>query len=133
VQLTRENTEALLIHAWEPGRIRVGDRWISGNLILSAATLVESWRAPAATEIGIADLAPALELDPEIIILGVGTTQVLPDVALMSELADRAIGLEVMTTPAACRTYNVLVHEARRVVAALLNPTEGSAGRAEKQ
>jgi uncharacterized protein len=39
----------------------------------------------------------------------------------MSELAARSIGLEIMSTPAACRTFNVLVHEQRRVVAALLN------------
>ena len=46
---------------------------------------------------------------------------VLPDVDLMAALAARAIGLEIMSTPAACRTFNVLVHERRRVVAALLN------------
>jgi uncharacterized protein len=40
----------------------------------------------------------------------------------MAMLASRGVGLEIMSTPAACRTFNVLVHERRRVVAALLNP-----------
>jgi uncharacterized protein len=41
---------------------------------------------------------------------------------LMALLAERGVGLEIMGTPAACRTFNVLVHERRRVVAALFNP-----------
>jgi uncharacterized protein len=40
----------------------------------------------------------------------------------MGALAARRVGLEIMSTPAACRTYNVLVHERRRVAAALMNP-----------
>jgi uncharacterized protein len=66
-------------------------------------------------------LAAALELEPEIILIGTGEGASLPDVELMSAIAERGIGLEFMTTPAACRTYNVLVHEQRRVVVALFN------------
>jgi uncharacterized protein len=58
-------------------------------------------------------------MNPEIIVLGLATLAPIPDIDLMAALADRSIGLEIMTTPAACRTYNVLVHEHRRVVAAL--------------
>ena len=59
---------------------------------------------------------------PEIVLLGTGAEVLLPDLDLMAALAARAIGLEIMSTPAACRTFNVLVHERRRVVAALVNP-----------
>jgi uncharacterized protein len=66
------------------------------------------------------DLEPAFALAPEIIILGTGHGACAPNLELMQSLAAKSIGLEIMNTPAACRTYNVLVHEQRRVVAALL-------------
>ncbi len=52
--------------------------------------------------------------------LGTGTERLLPDVELMAAVAARSVGLEIMNTPAACRTFNVLLQEQRRVVAALV-------------
>jgi len=126
MQLNREVSAANVIRAWESGRIRVGETWVSGNLIVSAQTLVDDWSAADPGKLGIDDLAAAIELDPEIILVGTGEAVVLPDVDLIAALADREIGLEIMTTPAACRTYNVLVHEQRRVVAALFNTPPSS-------
>jgi uncharacterized protein len=131
VQLTRESSRANLIRAWEEGRILIGDRWIGGNLIVSAERLLEDWAAADPIRLNLDDLAQALELEPEILLVGTGVGMVLPDVELMTALAQRAIGLEIMTTPAACRTYNVLVHESRRVVAALFN-APASTPRAEQ-
>jgi uncharacterized protein len=54
-------------------------------------------------------------------LLGTGSEMLLPDVDLMAKLGARSIGLEIMSTPAACRTFNVLLHEQRRVIAALFN------------
>jgi uncharacterized protein len=99
----------------------IGDRWVGGNLIVSAERVIADWPAQDPADLGIEDLALALELKPEIILIGAGESSPLPDVDLMSALAARGVGLELMTTPAACRTYNVLVHEERRVVAALFN------------
>ena len=58
--------------------------------------------------------------DPEIIIFGTGKEQVFPDPALFVPLMERGIGYEVMNTGAACRTYNILLSEERRVLAALI-------------
>lgn len=121
MQLTREASEQNLIRAWERGRVLVGDRWIGGNIIVSAERVVADWPAQDPAMLALEDLAAALELEPEIILIGTGEDASLPDVELMSALAERGIGLEFMTTPAACRTYNVLVHEQRRVVVALFN------------
>ena len=63
----------------------------------------------------------ALELEPEILLIGTGTGYMLSDMRLIGELAHSGIGAEIMDTAAACRTYNVLVHEQRAVVAALYN------------
>lgn len=60
------------------------------------------------------------ERDLEILILGTGARQRFPNRALMTELASRRIGLEVMDSPAACRTYNILAAEGRRVAAVIL-------------
>lgn len=121
MQLTRESSAANLIRAWEAGRVLIGERWLSGNFIVSAEKILDDWSAADPLALSLDDLALAIELQPEIILIGTGSVIVLPDVDLMAALAERAIGLEIMTTPAACRTYNVLVHEQRRVVAALFN------------
>jgi uncharacterized protein len=120
MQITREESVSNLIRAFEPGRIRIGQQWLTGNLIVTADVIVSDWRPGNAARVTVADLEPALEHDPEIIIVGGGTDVITPDVELLQELAALAIGLEYMQTQAACRTYNVLVHEGRRVAAALI-------------
>ena len=120
MQITREVTDANIIRAWESGRVRIGDTWFGGNLIVSADTILRDWIIADPPRLTVADLAPALALEPEIILLGAGIAAPTPDVELMADVAARSVGLEIMTTPAACRTYNVLVHEQRRVCAVLL-------------
>ena len=122
MQLSRDASALHYIRAWEPGRIRIADRWIAGNVIVGAERIVEAWAAAGPSTLTVADLAPALELEPTIVLVGAGTERTLPDVELMAALAARSIGLEIMSTPAACRTFNVLLQEQRRVVAALFNP-----------
>ena len=123
MQLTRDTAAAYLIRSYELGRVRIGERWLPGNLIVAPEHVIEDWNVAAPASVTLADLEPALALEPEIVLLGTGAALVWPEDDLMGELAARQIGLEIMSTPAACRTYNVLVHERRRVVAALLNPT----------
>ena len=61
-----------------------------------------------------------VELAPEIVLLGTGAQFRFPEPALLAPLYKAGIGVEVMDTPAACRTYNILLGEGRNVVAALL-------------
>lgn len=60
------------------------------------------------------------KIKPQLVIIGTGDKQQFPDPALYAALLEQGIGVEVMTTPAACRTYNILVSEGRLVAAALL-------------
>jgi len=122
LQLTREASPKNLIRAWDQDRVRIGEEWINGHLIVAADTILRDWNPGDPAHPSFADLQGALALDPEIIVVGVATTQPVPDVELMAELAALSIGLEFMSLPAACRTFNVLVHEERRVVAALSHP-----------
>ena len=119
--LTRDGSAVNFIRSWEPGRVRVADRWVTGNVLVGNDAIIESWTANSADHLTIADLEPALALAPTIIVLGTGVERLLPDVELMAAVAARAVGLEIMNTPAACRTFNVLLQEQRRVVAALFN------------
>jgi uncharacterized protein len=119
--LTRDSSAVNFIRAWEPGRVRIADRWVAGNVLVGNDAIIESWTPNAAARLTIADLEPALALQPTIIVLGTGVERLLPDVELMAAVAARSVGLEIMNTPAACRTFNVLLQEQRRVVAALFN------------
>ena len=101
----------------------MGEQWVYSHLILSANSLQPIWAISDPAAITFSDLEPALILDPELIILGTGNLACVPNMDLMLEAATQGIGLEIMDTPAACRTYNVLVHESRAVVAALFLET----------
>jgi uncharacterized protein len=90
-----------------------------GSVLVSADSLV-AWPPRSAGELTEEHLAPLLALAPEIVLLGTGARQQFPGPWLARACAAAAAGLEVMDTPAACRTYNVLLAEGRRVVAALL-------------
>jgi uncharacterized protein len=122
MQLTRDSSVVHLIRAWEPGRVRIAERWIAGNVIVGTDTIIEDWTAASPHRLTIAELEPALALEPTILVVGTGTERLLPDLTLMADVAARSVGLEIMNTPAACRTFNVLMQERRRVVAALFNP-----------
>ncbi|MCE2945887.1 MAG: Mth938-like domain-containing protein [bacterium] len=67
-----------------------------------------------------ADFAALLQHEPELVLLGTGQRLRFPAPGLIRGLAQARVGIEVMDTPAACRTYNILTGEARRVLAALL-------------
>ena len=126
VQLSRETSVANIISAFEPGRIRIGQVWHSGHVVVSRTSVHSEWAPKPPSEWAYDDLSLALSLRPEILLLGAGPRQIVPDVELMAMLARENIGVEIMTTAAACRTYNVLAHEERAVVAALYNPTSDS-------
>ena len=119
MKFTLETSDVNLISAWEPDAVRVGKAWYRGHLILSSQHILSDWTVTTPDILQANDLRAAIELGPEIILLGTGSHLALPDIDLMAALAGQGIGLEIMDTPAACRTYNVLIHESRNVVAAL--------------
>lgn len=122
MQLSRDSSAANFIRAHEQGRLLIAERWVVGHVIVSAEHVIEQWSPANIPALTMSDLKPALALEPTIVLLGTGAQQWLPDIELMAAFARRSVGLEIMTTSAACRTFNVLLQEERRVVAALLNP-----------
>jgi uncharacterized protein len=91
-------------------------------LVLPERTLV--WPLVAISALELAALAPVLEAEPrpELLLIGCGRRGVPVPAGLRGALRAEGIGLETMDTGAACRTYNVLLADGRRVAAALLPP-----------
>jgi uncharacterized protein len=111
---------ANLVRAYAPGQVRIGDRAFSRSLIVTASALIEDWRPVAIRELTPEDIDPVLKLRPEVLLIGSGTRQEFPERATLAALYAARLGFEVMDTGAACRTYNLLVAEGRRVAAALI-------------
>jgi uncharacterized protein len=82
--------------------------------------LITDWNAPSFAGLQATHLARLTSLQCEIVLLGTGPTLRFLHPAMLQPLAAQRIGLEVMDLQAACRTYNILVAEGRKVAAALL-------------
>lgn len=108
------------IRGYGPEGVRVGERTLRASVIVSAERLVEDWRPGTVDDLVAEDFGPVLALQPEVVLLGTGARQRFPDHRVLAALHAARVGVEVMDTGAACRTYNVLLGEGRRVVAALL-------------
>jgi len=80
----------------------------------------QAWDVPAFEALRAEDFESFLSYQPELVLLGTGARLRFPHPRLVEVLGRARIGLEVMDTQAACRTYNILVGEGRRVLAALL-------------
>ena len=89
------------------------------SCLVTAEQLITDWPPATFAELAPAHLEAIFALAPELVLLGTGPTQRFSPPEVRSEFARRRIGLEVMQLGAACRTFNVLVQEDRRVLAAL--------------
>jgi len=119
----QDNTgSAFLIHGHTAETITVGDNRYTSSLALGPGRLVEDWTESAGNDLARDDIAILVEMAPELILIGTGKLQHFPDPAVLRLMIDKRIGYEIMTTAAACRTYNVLVGEGRLVAAGLILP-----------
>lgn len=114
------NRDTKVIRAYAPGRINVSDELLTRSFIVAPDRLVADWPPQRFEELTAAHLDAALALEPEILIIGTGATQRFLPGELLAKLAAKGVGVEMMDTAAACRTYNILLSEDRKVVAALL-------------
>jgi len=95
---------------------------IAGSVIISPATLIRDWPPDHVGALQKEHLEAITNLNPEVILLGTGERLNFPDPEILAVVQRRQIGIEVMDTAAACRTYNILMAEGRRVAAGLINP-----------
>lgn len=111
-----------LFTAYGDGYVTVGQTRHTQSLIVLPEQPVETWPPHTMEALTPAHFEAVLRHRPEIILFGSGATLHFPANEIRRTLADALIGLEVMDTFAACRTYNILASEGRKVAAALLIP-----------
>ena len=88
------------------------------SLILTPEKVIDTWNY--SDYLSLDSLGQLLEHQPEILLLGVGQEHPMINPKKLRPLIDKKCPYELMTTPAACRTFNILVSEGRQVVAGLL-------------
>lgn len=96
-----------------------GERFRS-SIVVCAQEVRNDWVVTGFDALEEADFTYFLDLKPDVLLLGTGAQQRFAPPRLYRMLTDAGIAVEFMTTPAACRTYNILVAEDRKVVAAVL-------------
>jgi len=111
------------VTAYGPGFIEI-NKVRHASAVLLTPDRVEPWEVASFEALGEGDLERLRALAPEVALLGTGSRQRFPHPRLSRALSEARIGLEVMTTAAACRTYNILMAEGRKVAAALLLESE---------
>jgi uncharacterized protein len=119
LKFTREIPATLVIRSVSSRSIRIGDTRYEYTIALTSDTVIDDWPVDCVADLTEGDFAALLDTEPEVIILGTGATNIFPPRDLVFALARRGVGFEVMGTPAAARTFNVLAGENRRVVAVL--------------
>lgn len=113
-----------VIKSYGPGWININEREIRRSVIVTPERLVADWPPQIFADLEERHFEAIQPLEPEIVLLGTGDRQRFPHPRLTRSLLERGIGVEVMDTAAACRTYNIIMLEGRRVAAALLMMAE---------
>jgi uncharacterized protein len=114
------NTAGYQIRSFRPGTIQINERFFHQSIIVLPDELIENWSPQTIAELTAIHLRSLIALQPDVVLIGTGETHVFISSSLYGELINAGIGVEVMSTSAACRTYNALSAENRRVAAALM-------------
>lgn len=120
MQITQDNAEGHQINAYDATHITIDSSDYQHSLILNKNNIICPWTEKQFTELTEADFTKLIELKPHIVLLGTGRKQHYPSPAILLLFHQHQIGLECMSTAAACRTYNVLAAEGRQVAAGLI-------------
>jgi uncharacterized protein len=110
---------ANLVRSYSDTELRIGEQRVQRSCLVMAERLITDWPPASFDELAPPHLEAIFALGPELVLLGTGPVQRFASAAVRAEFARRGVGLEVMQLGAACRTFNVLVQEERRVLAAL--------------
>jgi uncharacterized protein len=108
------------ISSYGPGHVIVAGERHECNVVVMPDRVIAGWGPAEPGALSVGDMEVLAALAPEIVLVGTGVRLVFPRREVMEALPRRGIGLEFMDTGAACRAYNYLLGEDRRVLAALL-------------
>ena len=114
------NTSLNLFTGHGEGYVSINNKRYQQPVVVMAGEVRTDWTATDFASLTAAHFDYFLALKPEVLLLGTGARQHFAHPNLYRELIQAHIGIEFMDTPAACRTYNILVTEDRKVIAAVL-------------
>ena len=121
MRFTQDSSQNLnVIRGYGGGELKINAASYRGAVIVSASQLIHEPAIQTLAELLDLDKARIFALDPEMLLVGTGERQVFPEGDFSLPFLKAGIGVDIMDTGAACRTYNVLMAEQRRVVALLL-------------
>ncbi|MEK7347036.1 MAG: Mth938-like domain-containing protein [Pseudomonadota bacterium] len=122
MKLQPDRSNGLTINAYGEGWIEVNGQKFSHSLIVSSlpGAMPNEWKVARFDSLQASDFEPLASSGAELVIFGSGQRLRFPQPVWLQSLMARGMGLETMDTPAACRTYNILASEGRKVVVALL-------------
>jgi len=119
MQFSQDTSGGNSIQAYRQGEIIVNERRINCSVVITPDEIIE-WAPQNFEAITSEHIDQLTVYQPEIIILGTGERQQFPAPHITAGLLVQGIGVEIMNTDAACRTFNVLLSENRRVVTAMI-------------
>jgi uncharacterized protein len=109
-----------LFTAHGPDHVMVNGERFDNSIVVLAEEVRTDWVVDSFETLNESHFTYFVDLKPDVLLLGTGAKQHFPHPRLYQQLTSAGIGVECMDTPAACRTYNILVAEGRRVIAAIL-------------
>jgi uncharacterized protein len=115
-------TEGYFITAYDETSIQVNGKNFVSSLIIAPDAINMDWAPTSIDTLQCEHFSGIIEFKPELVLLGTGPKQTFPAIETYAELIKLGIGLDVMDTGAACRTYNILMSEGRRVIAGFILP-----------
>jgi len=121
VRFTQDSSANVnVIRGYGDGELRINTQTFHCTMIVAPQALRAEEALVAVADLDIEHTTHVLASEPELVLLGTGRRQIFPPAFFAAAFLEAGIGFEVMNTGAACRTFNVLVSEQRRVVGLLL-------------
>jgi uncharacterized protein len=113
------NSENNNIRNYGKGFIQIKEKQVNTSVVIGAQRLISDWEPNTFADLKAEHCEILFIHKPDVIILGTGKRQCFPERDILRLFAQQQIGVEVMDTASACRTFNILLSEDRNVVAAL--------------
>ena len=111
---------ANMITGYGAGYVEINQTPYAHAVILSSDGAISNWSVQTFDSLEVCHFSQLVDLKPELILIGTGSRQRFPKPELLKDLIMAKIGFEIMDSQAACRTYNILVGEGRKILLALI-------------
>ena len=120
MHINKETPDSNTIRSYTDAQITIGSEVYKHSTIISQDTIISPWEIVSVADINDENIGLLLQQNPDIILIGHASISVSVPIGILSYLSKKRIGMECMSIGAACRTFNVLLNEQRKVVAGII-------------